>query len=255
MAYKKKPKDQEFKDFCKQWDQVNHDGKVALANLYQVTYDTAKHWRSEGGVPIQKRVKPEQRMTITVPELLSMRPSVNLDFVCFDIETSNLQADFSILMTACIKPYGQKPFVFRADDYPEWEADRANDYKITKAIAEELRKHAIIITHYGTYFDVPFLRAKMMKHGLEPLPQMFAVDTWMIAKKNYKMSSKRLKNMSNFFALGVKEEVEGGLWMEAAYNGSREAMARIVAHNIKDVEILEKLACISFPYLKSIPKL
>jgi len=180
---------------------------------------------------------------------------VNLDFACFDIETSNLQADFSILLTACIKPYGQEPFVFRADNYPEWQTDRANDYQITKAIAEELRKHAIIVTHYGLYFDVPFLRAKMVKHSLEPLPQMFAIDTWSIARKNYKVTSRRLKNLVDFFDIGEKEPVEGELWMKAAYNGSKEAMDRIVQHNIRDVEVLEKLACISFPYLKSIPKL
>lgn len=254
MTIKKKPEGKEFEDLCQQWNEVDHDGKIALSRLYSVTYDTMKHWVSESGAT-RKQVKTEPRMTITVPELLAIRPSVNLDFVCFDIETSNLQADFSILMTACIKPYGQTPFVFRADDYPEWERDRANDCRITRAIAEELKRHAIIITHYGTYFDMPFLRAKMMKHNLEPLPQMFAVDTWQIARKNFKMSSRRLQNMANFFDLGEKDTVEGRLWMEAAYNGSKEAIDKIVEHNIRDVEILEKLACISFPYLKSIPKL
>lgn len=255
MVIKKKPQGKELEDWCRNWDEIDHEGKLTLARLFGVTYDTAKHWRSEGGVPVQKRVKVNRRMTVTVPELLSMRPSVNLDFVCFDIETSNFDADFSLLLSACIKPYGQEPIVFRADDYPEWEKDRANDYRITKAIAEELRKHAIVIGHYSQKFDIPFLRAKMTKHGLEPLPQMFGIDSWRIAKNNFKVSSRRLENLANYFDLGEKEAVEGGLWMAAAYNGSREAMDAVVAHNIRDVEILEKLACISYPYLKSIPKL
>lgn len=254
MTVKRKPEGKEWEDFVNIWNSVDHHGKLALANTYQVGYDTAKHWMSDAGVT-RKQVRDELKMTITVPELLSIRPSVNLDFVCFDIETSNLQADFSVLLTACIKPYGQDAIVFRADDYPEWEKDRANDYRITKAIAEELRKHAVVITHYGIYFDVPFLRAKMTKHGLEPLPQMFAIDSWQVARNNFKVSSRRLKNLVDYFDLGSKEPVDGNLWMEAAYNGSKEAMDMIVKHNIQDVVVLERLACISFPYLKSIKKL
>ena len=254
MTKQKSPSGEDLKAFVAAWHTLDHQGKIKLAESYHLSYGTARHVISDGGYS-KKRQKDEPRMTITIPELLAMKPSVNLDFACFDIETSNLQADFSILLTACIKPYGQEPFVFRADNYPEWQTDRANDYQITKAVAGELRKHAIIVTHYGLYFDVPFLRAKMVKHSLEPLPQMFAIDTWSIARKNYKVTSRRLKNLVDFFDIGEKEPVEGELWMKAAYNGSKEAMDRIVQHNIRDVEVLEKLACISFPYLKSIPKL
>lgn len=252
---KKKPEGQEWEDFVESWYMNNHEGKVAMAISYGATYDTAKHWISETPGATRKQVRAEQRMTVTVPELLAMRPSVHLDFVCLDIETSNLNADFSILMTACIKPFGQESIVFRADNYPEWKTERANDYKITKAISDELRRHAIVIAHFGSGFDIPFLRAKMVKHGIEPLPQMFGIDSWRIAKNNFKVSSRRLKNLADYFDIGEKEPVEGGLWMAAAYNGDKEALDRIVAHNVRDVEVLERLACISFPYLRSIPRL
>ena len=255
MTIKKKPEGRAWDDFVEQWHDLAHEGKLDLCSKVGVSYETARHWLSDSGSARKPKTETLPKMMVTIPELLAMRPSVNLDFVSFDIETSNLQADFSIMLTACIKPYNQESKVFRADSYPEWKTDRANDYQIVKAVAEELRKHAIVITHYGIYFDIPFLRAKMVKHNLEPLPQMFAVDTWSIARKSYKVSSRRLKGLADFFDVGEKEPVEGPLWMEAAYNGDREAMNKIVAHNIKDVEILEKLACLSFPYLRSIPKL
>jgi uncharacterized protein YprB with RNaseH-like and TPR domain len=247
-----KPKGEELIAWAAKWDAATHEEKLKLAAEYGVTYETMRHWRSDSGIPVQKQ-EPVMRMSIE--ELLGCRPAVNLDFVFFDIETSNLTADFSILMTAAIKPYGLPPIVFRADDYPTWDGNRKNDYQITKDVADELRRHAVVVTHYGQYFDIPYIRAKMQKHGLEPLPPMFGIDTWQIAKKNFKVSTRRLKGLGEFFDIGEKDPVEGNLWMEAAYNGSREAMDRIVAHNIRDVELLERLACISFPYLKSIPRL
>lgn len=249
---KRKPEGQEFLEWCKEWDDADHDSKLALCDRFGIAYDTGRHWRSDSGVPLHVVVKPTR---VSIPELLAMRPSVHLDFVCFDIETSNLDADFSILLTACIKPYGQESIVFRADDYPSWSTDRDNDKAITVAIANELRKHAIVVGHYSQRFDIPFFRAKMLKHGVEPLPQMFGIDTWRIAKNNFKVSSRRLENLSTYFDLGLKHPVTGRLWMKAAYSGSREAMDEIVEHNIQDVELLEQLTCISFPYLKSIPKL
>jgi len=254
MTTRKKPEGEVWDSFVNNWYTLDHFGKVHLAGEFGVTYETAKHWISESG-STRKQVKDEPKMTVTIPELLSIRPSVHLDFVCFDIETSNLNADFSILLSACIKPYGQEAIVFRADDYPTWEKDRDNDKLITIAIANELRKHAIVIGHYSQRFDVPFFRAKMVKHGLEPLPPMFGIDTWRIAKNNFKVSSRRLATLTNYFDLGLKHPVEGRLWMKAAYSGSREAMDEIVEHNKLDVSLLEQLSCISFPYLRSIPKL
>ena len=258
MPVRKKPIGEELASFCRFWDKADHEGKIKIAQAYKTSYDVCKHWRSDSSVdyPLPERKRAEEpSMRVTVDELLEMRPAVNLDFVTFDLETSNLQADFSILLSAVIKPFGCPPIVFRADSYKAWTTDRANDREIVEAVANELRKHAIVISHYGINFDVPYLRAKMVKHGLEPLPQMFGIDSWVIARKNFQVSSRRLKNLANYFDIGEKEPVEGGLWMAAAYNGNKEAMDKIVSHNIVDCEVLEKLAAITFPYLRSIPRL
>ena len=248
---KKKPSGKELEDFVKTWQQVGHRGKLLLADTYGVCYDTAKHWASDSGL----LGKDEPPNSMTLHELMEIQPRVNLDFVSFDIETSNLKADFSITLSACIKPFDKDPIVFRADAYESWTTDRANDKGIIRDIASELSRHAIVVTHYGSRFDVPFLRAKMAKYGLSPLPPMFAIDSYQIAKRNFQVSSRRLANLSAYFDIGEKESVDGSLWMKAAYEGNKEALDKIVAHNIQDVVILEKLACISFPYLKFIGKL
>lgn len=250
----KRPQGEAWETFVSLWHSYDHAEKLRMCADLDVSYGTARHWLSDYG-----EAKPPAltapSMKVSVPELLEMRPAVHLDFVCFDLESSNLKADFSILLAAAIKPYGREPIVFRADNYPEWKTDRANDSGITKDIADELRKHAIVVAHYGQKFDIPFLRAKMTKHRLEVLPPMFGIDSWRIAKNNFQVSSRRLQSLGHFFELGEKGGVDGALWMDAAYNGNREALDKIVEHNIIDVEILEKLACISFPFLKSIPKL
>ncbi len=250
---KKKPMGSAWDEFVAHWNTATHAEKLALAENHQVTYDTAKHWISEAG---QARPKiAAARGTLTTEELLDTRPSVNLDFVSFDLETSNLKADFSLVLCACIKPFGQPVKVFRADSYPTWKTDRANDKPIVEAVSEELRKHAIVVTHYGSGFDVPYLRAKLVKYNLDPLPPMFAVDSYQIARQNFQVSSRRLKNLAEYFEIGDKTAVDGDHWVRAAYDADPEALNYIVEHNIIDVQVLEKLACLSFPYLRSIRRL
>jgi len=244
---KLKPEGIEFEKWCDRWDASDHEHKIIMCADSGITYGTGMNWRSS------KQEKPENNDCLR--ELLEPCEEFHLDFVSFDIETSNLDADFSVMLSAVIKPYGQAPLVYRADKYPEWNACRSNDKGIVTDVANELAKHAIVITHYGQKFDIPFLRAKMRKHRLPFLPPMFGIDTWRIAKNNFKVSSRRLANLSSYFGIGTKDSVDGSIWMAAAYNGDTEALNHIVEHNIVDCQVLENLACLSFPFLKSMPRL
>ena len=256
MVARKKPIGDEWLRFVTTWQAVDHDAKVKLAEQHEVTYDTAKHWISEKDTtPKEKDETGKIRPSEVVGEILMLRPKIALDFVSFDIETTNLKADFSVLLSACIKSFGQKPIVFRGDDYPSWLESRDNDSEIITDIASEVSRHAIIVTHYGIGFDIRYLRAKMIKYGLPPLPPMFGIDTYSIAKRNMLVSRRRLAALAEWLNLGKKTAVEGNLWLKATMTGDKQAMDEIVAHNIVDCQILERLATISFPYLRSIGRL
>lgn len=265
MAKRLKPIGQDLVEWCQRWDLGSHTDKIRLCKEFGIEYDSGKHWRSESAdIPKSTADYPmlsyseegveEQEI---VSEILAIQPKVHLDFVSFDIETTNLKADFSVLLTACIKPYGQESITFRVDDYTSWWADRANDKDICNDISKELSRHAVIVTHYGSSyrFDLPYLRAKMMKYGLPPLPPMFGIDTFSLAKANMCVSSRRLKALSRFLNLGEKEEVEGGLWLDAAMNGTRSSIDQILEHNKQDCVILERLAAVTFPYARSMRRL
>ena len=261
MSLKKKPEGKDFEVFVEEWYANDHTGKVALVEKeYNVSYDTAKHWVSEAGVA-RKHITEEPKeepneIDSTIKEVLSIPTRTQLDFVCFDLETSELKADFSALLSAVIKPFGKKGIVFRADNYQNWkEGRRADDLEICTDITRELARHAVVVTHYGTGFDMRYIRAKAMKHGLPALPPMFAVDTYYIAKMNMMVSRRRLDALCKYLSLGLKSVVEGATWVDAALNGSEEAMNEIVRHNVQDCILLEQLATIMFPYLRNIKRL
>ncbi len=256
---RKKPTGQTWEEFSGKWSQLPHAGKVALASDYGVSYGTARHWICEGKTDPVKTTAAAINDTAPVElpieqELFAIPYRTELDFVTFDIETTSLKADFSIILSAAVKPFKRDPVVFRADTYPTWRTARDDDSGIVRDISQELARHAIVITHYGSKFDLPYLRAKAMRYGCPALPPMFGIDTYYIAKANFLVSSRRLENLCRYFGLGQKSGVEGNLWNKAAFAGDKEAMDAIVKHNCQDVELLERLASMSFSYLKSLPK-
>jgi len=177
----------------------------------------------------------------------------SLDFAGFDLETTNLKADFSVILSACIKPFGQETIVFRADDYnPNWATgDRKNDKAITAAILKELAKHAVIVVHYGS-FDIRYINAKAVRYNLPTLPNIFVMDTYTLAKSSLQVSRRRLDALASYFFRGKKTTVDGELWMKAGMNGDIDALDKIVAHNIQDVVLLERLAQVLFPFVRSL---
>ncbi len=169
----------------------------------------------------------------------------------FDLECTSLNADFGVVLCGVVLPALGKPRVFRADKLNErWDSCRSDDSAVVKAIADELVKYDILIAHNGAKFDLPFLRARLAKHGLPPFPNTIKlVDPVWLARNKWKMSYNSLEQLANF--LGIKDpktRVAGDKWLAASLDGCRKAMNYIVEHCIKDVHTLDKVVGALKPY-------
>jgi uncharacterized protein YprB with RNaseH-like and TPR domain len=180
-------------------------------------------------------------------------PPPPIQVATFDIETSNLNADFGIILCAVIKPsHSKKSIVFRGDRYPNWDKKRSNDSALVEDIAAELSKYSILIAHNGLRFDLPFIRTRQLRYGKAPMPEIKIIDPVLIARNKLRLSSNSLRRVTEHVGCGGKTEVHGHQWLEAALDGSRKAMNYIVEHCIADVEILETMARQISPYVKQI---
>ena len=118
----------------------------------------------------------------------------------FDLETTNLSADFGVILCGVVKPANGRPKVFRADSLnPTWSACRSNDRHVTKAIVAELDRFDIWVAHNGAKFDVPFLRTRLLAHSLPPLPSKKLIDPVLLARNKLRMSFKKLKTKNDCF--------------------------------------------------------
>lgn len=179
----------------------------------------------------------------------------------FDIEATNLDADFGTCLAFGWRYYGDgKSHVLSLlDTNPVCgdcgRVDADDDRALLKEVYAILSQADVIVSWYGKGFDVPFLNTRMLDAGMKPLPPIPHVDLYFTAKHHLKLSSNRLANVQEFLQLvDAKTPLTRRVWRQAEA-GNPKAIKYVAHHCLKDVDVLygayEKLR----PYVRQHPRI
>lgn len=207
---------------------------------------------AKGKVRISKKKKEAQQ-----PEQKTWYKEEKLTVAYLDIESDGLKADFSTMLSWCIKPRDGKVVSDAITKEELFNGD--TDRRIVRSCIDEMLKYDIIVTYYGTGFDIPFLRAKALHYGMEfpdftvsssttktgtttykSEPIIYHFDLYFIVKSKFCISSKSLDNICDWLGIDGKTPLEKNVWRRGKY-GDPQAIALILVHNKMDCVILEKL--------------
>jgi len=164
--------------------------------------------------------------------------------LAFDIEASSLNADFGIILCCGFKEVGKgKATVLNILDYCTGSGDLIRaEKRLLKDMSDRLLDCDVWLTHFGSWYDLPFINTRLIYHRLPIIPPNFNhLDTWKISKNRLKLRNNRLITISEF--LGTRDEknaIKPEQWLRAL-GGHRESMAYIVEHCRRDVLVLEEV--------------
>lgn len=165
-----------------------------------------------------------------------------------DIETSNLKANFGIVLCWCLLDDSGNLYEdwLTKDDFDSgWE-----DARVISNCIDVLKTFDRVITHYGTYFDIPFLRTRAMIHGLA-FPkhgELYHTDVWKMAKSKLCLHSNRQDVIAeSLYGKTVKTRISHPDWRKAMM-GIQESTLNVLKHCEKDVEDLCKNYNSLLPY-------
>lgn len=127
------------------------------------------------------------------------------------------------------------------------QSDPLNDRAVVHKIYRALCKADAIIAHYGDAFDVRTFNARAIYHGLPPLPPIVQIDTWKLARSKFKFNSNRLDYVGEYLGLGRKKATTADLW-DKCREGDAKGLRKMLAYNIQDVRLLEKVFLKLYPY-------
>ena len=163
--------------------------------------------------------------------------------IAYDLETSNLHADFGIILSWCaqdIRTGGVFSDTLTLNDIKCGILDK----RIVESCVETLQVYDRWVGQFSTYFDNPFLRTRAVKWGI-PFPefgQIWHTDVWAIAKRKLKLHSNRQGSIAET-VLGhdVKTRIHPDIWTRVQFGSDKdrvEALAYVLDHNKRDVQQL-----------------
>jgi len=162
-----------------------------------------------------------------------------------DIETSNLDANYGIIITYCILDDETNEIVEGAININDVRSGLF-DKNLCKKLIKDLNKFDVIKGYWSTGFDIPYMRARCLKWGLEfPVYKTLQhKDIYYMVKRLLKLNRNSLEVATKFLGISGKNHVHGDQWMEALLcddEKQKKAMQYILDHNRRDVRITKKL--------------
>lgn len=156
----------------------------------------------------------------------------------WDLETTGFKSDIgTLLMGSFLDLATGEVVTARLSSDPNVPIEHAE-----RELVEEVRalylSASILIGHNSLAFDKNWLNGVSARHGLEPLPTRYHIDTYTVARFGLKGSyqSNSLSNLADILGVGVKDRPPKADWRHA---------------NIRDEDSLERirLRCESDCYL------
>lgn len=158
-----------------------------------------------------------------------------------DIETTNLKADFGIIICYAIADDASDTVSFKSINKRDLRT--CLDEKVVSQCIKDMRKYDRIIGYYSTKFDIPFLRTRAIALGLE-FPEYGEIihnDLYYTVRNKLNISSNRLDNACRtVFGETEKTRIDADRWIKALM-GDEAALAYIQDHCIKDVQETKRL--------------
>jgi len=165
----------------------------------------------------------------------------------FDIEATGLKANFDIMLCYSIKPRGEKGIITRSILDYEWSMK--GEKALVRQLIKDIKRFDMLVTYNGTYYDIPFIRSRALRHGLKPpeYMELYHRDLYFVAKSRLSAHRKNLGTVAPLVGVRGKTDIDPKNW-EAAVFGDKRAIREIIRHNIGDVEVLAEFDAVMEPY-------
>lgn len=127
-------------------------------------------------------------------------------------------------------------------DVLTWDKNQC-DRKMLDKFGKLLAGVQECVGHNIDKFDMPWVRSRMLFHGLPPMPQIKTADTLQWSRRYMYFNSNRLDYIATFLGIGCKVRTEFKLWKDVLLkqNDHSHALHMMSEYCKHDVELLEKV--------------
>jgi len=156
-----------------------------------------------------------------------------------DIEATNLQSDFGVILCYVIRDLNGTERHERSLTKAEIKS-KTHDKELIKQLIKDMNKYDRFVVFYGGdyKYDIPFIRTRALKWGLDffGYKEKYVTDLYTICKRKLRLHNGRLQTVCDFFDIPSKiHKIKGDIWTKAQA-GRKKALDHIIQHCREDVD-------------------
>ena len=138
--------------------------------------------------------------------------------VAFDIETTNLKANFGRVIVACVLDlYSGELKIFRGDDKRYTKEPISKDSKLVSDIVEALENSWLWISWYGKQFDIPYLNTRHQLMNGKYINRKLHADLLYYTRKPFMcLNNSKLDTVAKTFEI-VSQKVDSCIGISFSY--------------------------------------
>lgn len=110
----------------------------------------------------------------------------------------------------------------------------------------------VVVSFYGSRFDVPTLNAEFVKYGFLPPAPYKQVDLKQVCKNKFKLISNKLAYVVEYFGIGKKIDTDFSLW-EGCMRNDPASWRKMERYNRHDTRLVEALYKKILPWITNHP--
>jgi len=168
-----------------------------------------------------------------------------------DIESEDLKADYGIMFCWCVldaQTNEIKKDIINADDIKKGSSKKRDvapteDKRIVQSLIDCMSNYDRVVAHYGSRFDLPFIRTRAVICGLDfpTYGLLNQTDTWIILKNKFKLSRNSLMNATLKLLGSTRKDFLSHSIKHGCLRGEEWALKDSLVHCENDVKDLRDL--------------
>lgn len=146
---------------------------------------------------------------------------------------------------------------FDSDEVMYYDVSEMTEDALLDKLYDLFEEADFLVAHNGKRFDLKRVRARLVARGFKPHSPVRMIDTLLIARKEFAMTSNKLQYLTNLLCKNNKKSSHAKfpgfmLWREFI-RGNPEAIQEMRDYNIVDVTSLQELYEIIAPWSSDLP--
>lgn len=126
---------------------------------------------------------------------------------------------------------------------PKQRTIRPYDKRILENLVPVLKECDLIVTHYGTWFDIPMIRTRSKMQNIKFITHSDKIrfaDTWRYSKNGFKIDRNTLDLFSKTLNVPQRKTKVEYFWWQMCMLGNKQALEYVLHHNKLDVTVTRK---------------